>query len=298
MIRALALLGLALVAVGAVKGTGATFTASSANSANAFSTAADWVAPAVTLTAPAAGSFTTGTTPTLSGAAGNASGDATTVTVNVYSGASATGTPVFTRNVTRSGASWSTTATTLAAGQYTAQAVQADSAGNTGKSAANTFTIDSTKPTAIQVSSTNKAGGIAGRPEAGDTLTYDFSEAMLPASILTGWTGASSASVTVAFANAGADDTISVTGGANAVHLGTVATGGNYVTGAVSFTGSTMVRSADGKSITITLGTPSGATRTVASTNMTWTPDAAATDLAGNAMSITAYAETLVDTDF
>ena len=180
------------------------------------------------------------------------------MTVTIYAGASATARSCRRAPSTARARAGRRTATALAAGKYTAQADPGRHRRQHRQGRANTFTIDSTKPTAIQISSTNKAGGIAGRPEAGDTLTYDFSEAMLPASILAGWTGASSASVTVAFANAGADDTISVTGGANAVHLGTVATGGNFVTGAVNFTGSTMVRSADGKSITITLGTTSG----------------------------------------
>jgi Big-like domain-containing protein len=296
MLRVLALLGLALAAGGAVKGSGATFTASSANAANTFSTAADWVAPAVTITSPADGSSTNDTTPTLSGAAGNATGDNTTVTVNIYSGTSATGTPVLTRNVTRSGATWSTTATALAVGTYTAQATQTDTAGNTGKDAS-TFTVDTTKPTAVQFSADNKTGGTAGKPEAGDTLVYTFSEAMAPASILSGWSG-SSTSVTVRFTNSANNDTITVLSGTTTLHLGSVATAGNFVTGTVNFTGSTMVRSADGKSITVTLGTTTGTTRTVTGTNMTWTPDVAATDLAGNAVSTTAYVENAGNTDF
>ena len=297
MLRALALLALALVALGAVKGTGASFTASSANSANSFSTAADWVAPAVTITSPADGSATNDTTPTLTGAAGIATGDSAPVTVTIYAGASTAGTLVQTRTVNRSGATWTWTPTTaLAAGTYTAQATQADTAGNTGRDTS-TFTVDTTRPTAVQFSPTNKAGGTAGRPEAGDTLTYEFSEAMAPGSILGNWTG-SSTTVTVRLTNAANNDTITVLSGSTTVHVGSVATGGNFVTGTLNFTGSTMVRSADGTSITITLGTTTGTTKTVAGTNMTWTPDAAATDLAGNAVSTTAYVETLGDTDF
>ncbi|HEY6596024.1 MAG TPA: Ig-like domain-containing protein, partial [Asanoa sp.] len=108
----------------------------------------DTTAPAVTLTAPAAGSVSTTATPTFSGAAGNQTGDAQTVTVNVYSGTAATGTPVQTRQATRTGTSWTVDASpALADGTYTAQAEQQDAAGNTGKSTpATTFSINTAAP--------------------------------------------------------------------------------------------------------------------------------------------------------
>ncbi|HEV8250104.1 MAG TPA: LamG-like jellyroll fold domain-containing protein, partial [Gaiellaceae bacterium] len=107
--------------------------------------------PAVTLTSPAHLSTTANQTPTFSGAAGIAAGDSTTVTVKVYAGSSATGTPVETLTTTRSGASYSVVASpALAYGTYTAQAEQSDDAGNVGRSSANTFIIaqpDTTPPT-------------------------------------------------------------------------------------------------------------------------------------------------------
>jgi PKD repeat protein len=107
----------------------------------------DTAAPAVTITSPATGSTTTSTGPALSGAAGNAGGDAAQVTVKLYSGTSASGTAVRTINVSRSGATWSATASpALALGTYTAQAEQADDAGHTGKSGAVTFTIVAPEP--------------------------------------------------------------------------------------------------------------------------------------------------------
>ena len=78
--------------------------------------------------------------PIFSGSAGNAPGDASTVTVNVFAGAAAAGTPVQTLTTTRSGAAWQVAAATLPDGQYTARAEQADTAGNTGLSAPVTFT--------------------------------------------------------------------------------------------------------------------------------------------------------------
>ena len=72
--------------------------------------------------------------------------------------------------------------------------------------------------------------------------------------------------------------------------LGSVALGGNYVTANRTFTNSSMVMS--GSTITITLGTASGATRRGANSTMVWTPAAGATDLAGNACIATAFNET------
>jgi hypothetical protein len=98
--------------------------------------------PAVTLTTPANGSTTTDSTPTFAGAAGNESGDSTTITVRVYEGAVATGTPVQILTALRQAASYSVDATQpLVDGTYTAQAEQTDLAGNTGLSSANTFAV-------------------------------------------------------------------------------------------------------------------------------------------------------------
>ncbi len=116
----------------------------------------DTTPPAVTVTTPAASSRTRDNTPSLGGAAGNATGDSSTVTVRVYAGSTATGTPVQTLSPTRSGAGWSTTAAILADGTYTIQATQTDSAGNTGTSAATNFVVDTAAPaTAI----TSPVGG-------------------------------------------------------------------------------------------------------------------------------------------
>jgi hypothetical protein len=108
----------------------------------------DATAPAVTLTAPAAGSATPDTTPTFEGSAGTAAGDSASVTVKVYAGTSASGTPVQTLGATRQGdGSWTVTAApALAQGTYTARAQQSDSATNLGFSAPRTFTVDSVAP--------------------------------------------------------------------------------------------------------------------------------------------------------
>ncbi len=117
----------------------------STGSSSASTFTIDTHVPAVTLTSPANGATVNQAKPTFSGAAGAASGDSSTITVKVYSGASVSGSPVQTLTATASGASWSVQASsTLADGTYTAQASQSDSAGSTGSSSASTFTINTT----------------------------------------------------------------------------------------------------------------------------------------------------------
>jgi hypothetical protein len=157
-------------------------------------------------------------------------------------------------------------------------------------------------PTATSIAAANKGGigTIAGKLGSGDTITFTFSEAVASASILSGWSGASTA-VRVRFVDASSNDTFTVqdSGGGATVKLGTVTTNGNYVTASTNVS-STMVRSADGKSITVTLGTPSNvSTLAVTAKNMSWALVTGPTDVAGNALATPATrAETDSDVDF
>lgn len=298
MTRLVVLLAALLAATAAVQGSQATFTASVKNSGASFATASNFQ-PAVTLTVPAAGATTTAL-PTLSGAAGNSTGDSNTVNVKIYSGSTATGTAVQSKAVTRTTTTWTWTLTAaLAGGTYTAQATQTDSGGLTGTTAAVTFTVDATKPTATSVTATNKTGGTAGKIENGDTVTFTYSEPITAASVWSGWDGTST-SVNVKFTDATTADTFAVlTAGAGTINLGSVATNGNYVSANTTFA-STMVRSADGASIVVTLGTPTSVQSVaVTAKNMKWTVGAGITDLAGNAITTPAsYTETISDVDF
>jgi hypothetical protein len=96
----------------------------------------DSVAPPVTLAASAANG-----TATFSGTSGTATGDSPTVTVDIYPGTSATGTPVGSLTTTASSGAWSVSTSTLGSGRYTAIASQRDAAGNAGVTAGATFTI-------------------------------------------------------------------------------------------------------------------------------------------------------------
>ncbi len=139
---------------------------------------ADAGAPAVTLTSPAPGSMTNQVQPTFAGAAGTAAGDSATVTVRVYAGTAATGTPSQTLSTTAAGGAWSVAAgAPLTPGVHTAQAQQTDDAGNVGRSLASTFTVDTTPPA---VTLTSPAAGSAVGPTpsfagAAGTATGDTS---------------------------------------------------------------------------------------------------------------------------
>jgi subtilisin-like proprotein convertase family protein len=119
------------------------------SSANTFTI--DTAAPAVTVVDPTGGSSTNDATPPLAGAAGALAGDSSMVTVKIWSGSTASGSPLHTLVTMRFGGSWSTTAPALADGIYTARAEQSDAAGNLGMSAPSTFTVDTlTAPAADQ----------------------------------------------------------------------------------------------------------------------------------------------------
>jgi hypothetical protein len=129
----------------------------------------DSLAPTVTITAPAEGSETNDTTPTLGGTASAA--DPGPVTVKVYAGADTSGSLVTTLSASRdpaTGAYSVSPASALSDGTYTAQASQQDGAGNVGQSPARTFVVDTVAPaTAIATSIPEKTP----RLSAGFTFT-------------------------------------------------------------------------------------------------------------------------------
>ena len=269
----------------------------SANSA-ALGFTVDTIAPAVTLTAPATGLYTNVTTPALSGAAGNAANDSTTVTVKISNSG---GTVVQTLTPTRTGAAWSATAATLAQGTYTVQATQSDSAGNVGSSTTSTFTIDTTAPTAANVTTTNVAGGTAGSLDAGDTISFTFSEAMDPASIVGGWTGTASQPVTLNWTNSASNDWFSVTNAAGTAHLATsVSMGANFLKKNWTTTGTLTRTSATTYTITLDATPPNNVAGngTAAGANIVWTPDTGSKDLAGNAVTAATFTQTGNGIDF
>ena len=155
--------------------------------------------------------------------------------------------------------------------------------------------VDNTRPTGSDVQTSNVSGGTAGRAELGDTITLTYSEPMEEISVLAGWTG-SSTNVVLRLNNAGGGDNVQIWNATNAAQLplGQVNLARtDYVTMSRTFgatgTPSTMVMS--GNSVTVTLGTASGAVGTAAAASaMVWTPSATATDVAANTAATTTNA--------
>jgi Bacterial Ig-like domain len=266
----------------------------------------DTVPPAVTLTSPANGTFTNVNAPALSGAAGNAPGDSNTVTAKIYQGTGTGGSVLQTINVTRSGATWTTTAAALADGTYTAQATQTDTAGNTGTSSANTFTIDATPPTPTALTLANGSSGTVGKVDPKkDSVTVTFSEKLRVSSMCNTWSNDNSDQslggngvVVVTITDSGSNDvlTVSTTTGCT-LNLGSISLGGDYVTATSTFSGSGGNASAiswvaSTRVLTISLG--SQATGTLNNTAQsagtpTYTPSTSITDTFGNAMAGTPF---------
>ena len=174
---------------------------------------------------------------------------------------------------------------TVAAGSQAFSVTATDLATNS-TNAPGSVTVDNTAPTATDVQTANVGGGIVGKPELGDTVTFTHSEPMEPNRILAGWTGAS-INVVVRINNTSPDE-LEVYNSTNGTvtRLGTVSLGrsdyvGSNRTFGLTGTASTMVQS--GSTITVTLGTASGTTTTAAATGqMQWQIDGGEYDLAGN----------------
>ena len=133
----------------------------------------DTTPPAVSLSTPATGS-TMDAAPAFGGTGGTAGGDSSQVTVSIYAGSSASGTPLQTlaASVDPSGIFSARTQSALAGGPYTAVASQSDSAGNLGRSTI-TFSVDaSADPKLIA------AGDIGSCASTGDEATGQLLNSM------------------------------------------------------------------------------------------------------------------------
>lgn len=195
-----------------------------------------------------------------------------------------------------------TAGSSLAAGTASYALTVTDANANTATESGFTVGVDNTAPTGTDVQATN-GGATVGLAEAGDKITYTFSKAIDPNSVLAGWSGTSTA-VVVRLNNA-TNDTVTIFNSTNTTQLplGSISLGrSDYTTANITFgatgTASTMVLS--GNQLFITLGTQSAAATTAAATGtMSWTPSASATDASGNPTSTTAVSESgAADKDF
>lgn len=198
-----------------------------------------------------------------------------------------------------------TAGTSLAAGTYSYSLTLTDVAGNSQTQSGFSVTVDNTAPAGTDVQTVN-GGTTNGLAEAGDKITFSFSKAIDPNSILSGWSGSATGVVVRLNNGSGSgNDTVTVFNSTNATQLplGSVNLGRTDYTGAsITFgaTGTASSMAMSSNTITITLGTQSAAATTAAATGtMTWTPSASATDPAGNGVSTTAVTETgAADKDF
>jgi hypothetical protein len=234
--------------------------------------------PTGSITAPATGSIISGVTTIRSNSADALSGVAS-VTFETAPAGTGSWTAVGTDTTSPYGYALDTT--TLADGAWDFRAVTRDVAGNTFASAAVTGVVDNLIPFGLDIQATN--GGTVGRIDAGDTLTYTFSEAMQVDSIVAGWSGAPLA-VTVSVKNGGngTGDRLTV----NGANLGTVGLGlRSWVGAPVTLAGTLTLVAPDTVKLTIGACT-SGCTRIISGTGLTtfnWAPSSLALDLAGHA---------------
>jgi hypothetical protein len=167
----------------------------------------------VTLTSPVAGATLGSATPALSGSAGTSPGDNPQVTVRLYAGTSATGTPLRTFNVTpNASGSWSASTTpSLADGAYTVVAEQDDNVGNAGFTAPRTFTIQAASGYRTTVLADSPVGywrlGETAGTAAGDE-TSGGNPGTLQGGVQTGVVGAILGDADTAMHFDGADDAI------------------------------------------------------------------------------------------
>ena len=151
-----------------------------------------------------------------------------------------------------------------------------------------TVTVDNTIPAPVSWTAVNKVGGIVGRAELGDVVIYTWNEPIDPESLIAGWNGGSPTTVTARLSNGGGNARFRLrdAAGVTTLPFGTVYLQRNYVNGTTLFPNSTITML--GNTVTVVLGAPSapGNVNTVmVPTTPTWTPNTAAYDAAGNAMS-------------
>jgi hypothetical protein len=180
-------------------------------------------------------------------------------------------------------------------GLYDLRAIATDNAGRTTTSAVITARkIDNTAPTGSNVVGAN--GGTAKKLDKGDTITFTTSEALSPASVLSGWSGAATP-ISVVVANSAGNDLITLTG-VNLIGSGSLQTHANWVSGTVTYQG-TIQQSGSQIVVTLTSTPTTGVNANVnTSAQMTWPTSTGATDLAGNPLTAATITQATAKVNF
>lgn len=194
------------------------------------------------------------------------------------------------------------TTTGVPDGSYDLRMTATDTLGHGSASAIVTYIVDNTAPTAANVQGAN--GGTAGRIDAGDTVTFTWSEPMAPVSILAGWAGTSQP-IRVRVNEVAGVDTLDLYDAAGTTRLNVMSAtqalrlNADWVSATANFNATIVMT---GSTATVTIGTLiSGTIRTgVATTaSMVWTSSNVATDAVGNPASGNTVTESgVADRDF
>lgn len=134
---------------------------------------------------------------------------------------------------------------------------------------------------ANDIETANGSGGTEGKPEKGDSISFEFNNIPEAKTIVSGWNGTGTKSVTVSIAANSSNDLLTFSGAT----IGSVELKGDFTeSSSLTFSGSTM--SLSGSTVTIVLGAVSGTAKlNTAKTKAIWTPTASIGDLAGNSCS-------------
>jgi signal peptidase I len=246
--------------------------------------------------------FLTGTV-TLSASAASTSGVGSVRIQRAVSGSS-TWTDVCTDTTSPYTCSWDTTQ--VAAGLYDLRAVLVDGAGRTTTSAVVAGRRVDNSPLLAHDVQTANGGAIAGRVDAGDSITFTYSQEVRLSSISTGWTGAPM-SVTMRLrdgnllALGSSNDSVDIQRDGATLALGSLNLRQNYIgfLGTAQFAATmsasrTTVNGISATRIVIVLGsqTSGPSLPTTATTSaMIWSSSSAVTDLIGRAASTTPATE-------
>jgi hypothetical protein len=240
----------------------------------------DNAGPVLTVTSP--GMFRTSTT--INATATDATGVAAAGVTIQYSLAGANSwTTICTDASSPYSCAWNAAARTD--GAYDIRATAQDTVGNQSTSALGSAYVNNTGPTGTDVQGANGAASVNDRLDAGDSVTFTYSEAINPASILAGWNGSSTA-IRVRVNNGGTSDSMEFYDAANTTSLGLLASGTalainiDHVTAATLFN-ATIARS--GSTVTVTIGSLiSGAVTSLpkGKNAMVWQTGSQATSLA------------------
>ncbi|MGI8524454.1 MAG: Ig-like domain-containing protein [Nocardioides sp.] len=251
----------------------------------------------VSITSPSAGATVRGTVSVTADASSNRG--VSKVVFETRATGTSTWTALCTTTTSPYTCAWNTSA--IVTGNYDLHAVLTDGGGTVTTSATVAVSIDNSTLRAQDIQATNVT--TVGKPAAGDRLLFTYSNTVNPATILAGWTGAST-SISVTFKDAkvpGAPVAGQDYATFGSVNLGSVSFPESYVKANKSAVfAATMVASTQtvaGVSVTVvtvTLGTTTGGANITTATQtgtMTWTPSTAARTLGGVACSATAATE-------